>query len=314
MSETASSGPRVSVCLTHYNRPEKLSATLESLARQTRLPDEVFLWDDCSPDDPTAVAVRWKRAFPHFVYHRNDSNLNMPGNLNAVVSQATGDYIANLHDADEFDPRLIELWADSLDRYPSAGMVYCGLESPMPGANGSKFWLNPKISPVTKGTEFFEAHFLHKWSSPIWGTTMVRKSVYEKLLPFRSQFQNWADVDMWMRVSLHHDVAYVDLPLIKTDEGETPLRGFGWERVFIQHRMVEEGIRLYCAKTGRKFGSLLLLQHLNLLRRWLRHMTSGVRQRDLDRIRTGVCYLKKVLGNSVPPQIDNLQGSAVHLR
>jgi len=40
---------KVSVCLTHYNRPEKLAATLESLAAQTRAPDEVFMQDDCSP-------------------------------------------------------------------------------------------------------------------------------------------------------------------------------------------------------------------------------------------------------------------------
>jgi glycosyltransferase involved in cell wall biosynthesis len=293
--------PRISVCITHYNRPEKLKATLESLARQSRIPDEVFLWDDCSPNDPTEVARAWEHRFPHFVYHRNERNLNMPGNLNAVISQATGDYIANLHDADEFDPRLIELWADALDKYPSAGMVYCGLESPMSGANGSKFWLNAKIPPVTNGIDFFKSYFLYKWSSPIWGTTMVRKNVYEKLLPFRSQFQNWADVDMWVRISLNHDVAYVDLPLIITDEGETPLRGFDWKKIFIQHRMVEEGIRLYCDKIGRKPSHPLFIQHLNLVKRWMRHMASGVKQRDLDRLQKGVLYFGSVLRNSVLP-------------
>ena len=99
--------PRISVCLTHYNRPDKLGATLESLALQTRVPDEVFVWDDCSPNDPTYVIEEWKARFPHFVYHRNDVNLGMPGNLNAVIAQATGDYVANLHDADVFAPTLL---------------------------------------------------------------------------------------------------------------------------------------------------------------------------------------------------------------
>lgn len=293
--------PRISVCITHYNRPEKLGATLESLARQTRMPDEIFLWDDCSPNDPTEVARAWQHRFPHFVYHRNERNLNMPDNLNAVVSQATGDYIANLHDADEFDPRLIELWADALARHPSAGMVYCGLESPRPGNEPSLFWLNTDIPPITNGLEFFKTHFMHKWSSLIWGTAMVRKSVYDRLLPFRQRFQNWADVDMWMRISLNHDVAYVDLPLIKTDEGETPLRGFNWKKVFIHHRMMEDGIRLYCEKTGRNARLGLMVQHLNLLQRWMRHMASGVRCRDLGRIQKGAMFFGKVLLNSVPP-------------
>ena len=293
--------PRISVCITHYNRPEKLKATLESLARQTRIPDEVFLWDDCSPNDPTEVARAWEHRFAHFVYHRNERNLNMPGNLNAVISKATGDYIANLHDADEFDPQLIERWADALDRHPSAGMVYCGLESPIPSADRPKFWLDATIPPISNGIEFFRTRFMHKWSSVIWGTAMVRKSVYEKLLPFRAEFRNWADVDMWMRISLNYNVAYVDLPLIRTDEGETPLRGFNWEKIFIQHRMVEAGIRLFCEKTGRKPSLPLFIQRLNLVQRWMRHMASGVKQRDLDRLQKGALYFGSVLRNSVLP-------------
>jgi len=293
--------PRISVCITHYNRPEKLSATLESLARQTRMPDEIFLWDDCSPKDPTAVAMKWGKAFPHFVYHRNERNLNMPGNLNAVISQATGDYIANLHDADEFDPQLIELWADALTQHPSAGMVYCGLESPQHGHAPSKFWLNTEIPPLSNGIDFFKKHFLYKWSSPIWGTTMVRRSAYKKLLPFREEFRNWADVDMWMRISLSHDVAYVDLPLIKTDEGETPLRAFDWEKVFIQHRMMEAGIRLYCKQTGGTVRWFLAAQHQGLVWRWVRHMVSGLRSHDANRCRKGAAYFGKVFFNSVPP-------------
>jgi glycosyltransferase involved in cell wall biosynthesis len=74
--------PRISVCLTHYDRPDKLAATLESLARQTRVPDEVLLWDDCSPRDPTEVVRSFEARFPHFVYHRNERNLGMPGHRN----------------------------------------------------------------------------------------------------------------------------------------------------------------------------------------------------------------------------------------
>ena len=82
--------PKISVCLTHYERPEKLAVTLESLARQTRIPDELFLWDDCSKNDPSAIVRQWEGCFPHFVYNRNTTNLGMPGNLNAVIAQATG--------------------------------------------------------------------------------------------------------------------------------------------------------------------------------------------------------------------------------
>lgn len=91
------SRPRISVCITHYNRPESLGATLESLAKQTLQPDEIFLWDDCSPKDPTPILEQWLPRFPQMVYYRNEVNLGMPGNLNAVVAQATGDEAQHRH-------------------------------------------------------------------------------------------------------------------------------------------------------------------------------------------------------------------------
>ena len=293
--------PRISVCITHYNRPEKLGVTLESLLRQTRMPDEIFLWDDCSPKDPSEIVSKWPDKFPHFKYYRNQTNLNMPGNLNEVLSQATGDFIANLHDADEYHPRLIELWLERLIQYPSAGMVYCGLESPRPGNAPSKLWLNSKILPLNNGRDFFKKHFLYKWSSPIWGSAMVRKDVYRNLLPFDKRYHNWSDVGMWMRIAIDYDIAYVDLPLIKTDEEETPRRGFNWNQVFIQYRMTEEGIKLYCEKKNKSPKIYLFIHYINLQLRWFRHMASGVLIRDWRRIRNGGCNLYLVVTNAVPP-------------
>jgi abequosyltransferase len=83
------------------------------------------VWDDCSPRDPTAIALEWRHRFPHFVYHRNPVNLGMPGNLNAVISQATGDFVANLHDADVYAPTLLEKWAAALEQNPEAVLAFC---------------------------------------------------------------------------------------------------------------------------------------------------------------------------------------------
>ena len=68
----------ISVCVTHYNRAQKLADTLESLARQTLMPDEVFVWDDKSPVDPEPVVMQFRHRFHRLVYHRNVENLGMP--------------------------------------------------------------------------------------------------------------------------------------------------------------------------------------------------------------------------------------------
>lgn len=262
---------RVSVCITHYNRPDKLAATLESLARQTRQPDEVFLWDDHSPRDPTEVALSFKNRFRHFVYHRNEQNLRMPGNLNAVVAQATGDFVANLHDADEFHPRLLEKWEAALVKNSTAGLVFCGLDAATKSQGAAPVWIHDFVE-CSPGRSFFKNVYVASSSSPIWGTVMVRREAYARHLPFDSRFRAWADVDMWMRICGTHDIAYVAEPLIILDHSPTPARAFSWEKFLITHRMPTVNIHRIAANDVERKEWLARQQRWT--RRWyLKHLS-----------------------------------------
>ena len=278
---------RISVCLTHYDRPGKLAATLESLANQTLRPDEVFLWDDCSPQDPKEIADRFSGRFPRFVYHRNPRNLGMPGNLNAVIAQATGDYVANLHDADAFHPQLLEKWARMLDRYPTAGLVFCGLDATRDNPAGPEMVV-PDIVPLTPGPMFFDRWFVGGRRSIIWGTVMVRKSVYDRLLPFASRYHNWADVDMWMRICRHHDIAYVREPLIELDNTHTRQRQFSWFRMLLMQEMCFANIRATYADDQQAMQAALDRQKQCLRMSYLRFLAGSIKWFDIPRLWTGV--------------------------
>ena len=274
----------ISVCLTHYNRPNKLAATVESLARQTRVPDEVLLWDDHSLRDPTEIALSFRNRFPKFIFHRNTHNLNMPGNLNAVLAGASCDYVANLHDADIFRPDLIEKWAAALDRHDSAGFVFCGLDTRHDNPFGGQISL-PDIPALTVGREFFEKWFMGNANSVIWGTVMARKCIYDKLLPFNEKYRNWADVDMWMRMCQLADVAYVPEPLIILDNTQTKLRAFSWYKVIVMQEMIGENIQRHYANDIAALSMALEKQRSVLFRRLLRHLAGR-----LIRCRLGAFY------------------------
>src|SRR5712691_5136466 len=92
--------PKVSAVLTTYNRAASLSVTLDSILAQTFSDFELIVSDDCSSDDTTAVVQDYIRRDRRVRYRRNEKNLKMPGNLNAAIAEATGEYIANLHDGD----------------------------------------------------------------------------------------------------------------------------------------------------------------------------------------------------------------------
>lgn len=252
---------RLSVCLTHFDRVDRLGATLESLAAQTVRPDEVLVWDDASPGDPAAVVATFRGAFPRLVFHRNPRNLGMPGNLNAVLAEARGRYIANLHDADRFHPTLLERWAGALDANPTAGFAFCRVG----GRNAAQERRLVGCAPLVPGLEFYRRYFLNSWrgSSPVWGTVMARRTVYEQLLPFDAQFGAVADVDMWMRCCFVADVAFVDAALIETDTGSHFVRGVNWGLVHALRRLHSTNLARYAARTDRPVWPLWLRHRIN---------------------------------------------------
>ena len=277
--------PKISVCLTHYERPEKLAVTLESLARQTRIPDELFLWDDCSKNDPSAIVRQWEGCFPHFVYNRNTTNLGMPGNLNAVIAQATGDYVANLHDADVFSPTLLEKWSEALDRYDTAALVFCE-DSRRDNPLFDRVWPSPDA--ISSGRDFFRRFYLGRIDSIIWGTVMMRRSAYAELLPFKSEYKNWADVDMWMRACGWGDIAYVNEKLITLDHTPTALRRFSFAREALVQRMIKANIEMLF--TNGELIEARKLQAATWRRHWLRWMLGGLRHGDFGRLIEGMRF------------------------
>jgi glycosyltransferase involved in cell wall biosynthesis len=287
--------PKLSVCITTYNRAALLDQTLKTVAAQTRTPDEVVVSDDCSPDDTARVAGAWKAAFPRFLYRRNERNLNMPGNLNAAIEASSGEYIANLHDGDAYDPTILEKWEAALDRCPSAGFVFCGIAGwPIRRVSRDGIILHD-VAPVTRGREFFERHLLHKLTSIVWGTVMARRSAYDALLPFDSEFGFVSDVDMWMRMCRDYDVAYVREPLIHLNHDVTRERRpgeFNWNHLDACRRMQEANIgRMYADDPVR------LAREHRIHRRviqvyWTRRLLGRIRWRDWDGLRKGLALAR----------------------
>ncbi len=283
---------KLSVCITAYSREKGLFRTLKSLSEQTRPPDEVIVSDDCSPDDPKDVVRQWSGSFRNFHYNRNRQNLNMPGNLNLAISLARGTYIANLHDADEFDPTLLEKWEHALDVYTTAGFVFSGVGTiPQTGCI-NRVDLHP-VPPFMKGIEFFEKHILHRFSSYVWGTVMARRTAYEELLPFDAKYGPYSDVDMWTRMCINHDVAYVREPLILLDNSPSTWRNFNWQRIEIIRQMQRNNIRRFYANTPERFSFEMKRHNKVLIREYLRRILGRIRHGDIDGVLEGISLLRR---------------------
>jgi len=279
---------KLTVIVTTYNRANKLDRTLAAIHSQTRQPDELIVSDDCSTDDTSVVALDWKDKFKNYRYVRNDRNLYMPGNLNAAMALAGGEYIANLHDADTFHPELLAKWEKALDDYPSAGFVFCGSEDRFEDRRRKSVIHVHEIPPISTGKQFFEMQYVGGLSGPVWGTVMGRRLVYSKLGPYDPNCAWISDVDMRMRMCKDYDVAYVKEPLLVLDNEMNAERKFRWSRLLLHDKIVNTNIRRIFSDDEHKIERLLAIQRNYFRRRYFRIMIG--RLYHCDWIQMGVGF------------------------
>ena len=87
--------PKLSVCLSTYNRAGWVKRNLENIYSQVsseREDVEIFVVDNTSPDNTPEVVGPYLRK-SNFRYHRNEKNVGMLGNLAVTAQRARGEYI-----------------------------------------------------------------------------------------------------------------------------------------------------------------------------------------------------------------------------
>jgi glycosyltransferase involved in cell wall biosynthesis len=93
---------KISIALCTYNGEQYLWEQLDSIARQTLLPDEVIVFDDCSSDGTIGLLTKFRETatFPVRI-HQNENNLGSTRNFEQAILLCGGDIIA-LCDQDDF--------------------------------------------------------------------------------------------------------------------------------------------------------------------------------------------------------------------
>jgi glycosyltransferase involved in cell wall biosynthesis len=221
----------ISVVLVTYNRAGMLPATIESILDQTKSDFELVISDDCSSDATEDVCRKYEARDERVRYRRNTQRMLMPGNLNAALAEVRGEFVANLHDGDYYDPTLLEQWHAALQECPDAAFVFNAYRHL--AADGSvREVTREELPPCFPGRVLLEDIYFRRWrfGSPIWGTVMARRAAYDAVGPFDERFGFYADVDMWMRLAEHYSVAYVDKPLLTLPSRDAVPRLFSLAR------------------------------------------------------------------------------------
>jgi glycosyltransferase involved in cell wall biosynthesis len=178
---------RISVALCTYNGARFLPAQLESILAQTRQPDEVHVFDDCSTDNSVELLVRFaaQAAFPVQIY-RNAERKGSILNFEQAIRACSGTLIALSDQDDIWHPERLRRSEEALQQHPGAGAVFTdGLLIDEAGEpTGKRLWERFIFTPedqrrlragdyiplarqrfITGATMMFRAQYL-PWISP----------------------------------------------------------------------------------------------------------------------------------------------------
>src|SRR5438445_9575934 len=201
--------PKVSVCIPTYNRSSYLARTVSTVLAQTFKDYELIVVDNASDDDtPQVVAALTD---PRIRYYRNESNLGMVGNWNRCVQLAQADYVAILHDDDLWSEHYLARVVPVLDHHGNVGLVYSAaviVDGDGKPHHVHTHWTDNRI--VNGRLEFSELIVNNRILCP---TVTVRRMCYERRGVFDESVLLGADWEMWLRICLYYDVAYIAEPL-----------------------------------------------------------------------------------------------------
>lgn len=197
---------KISIALCTYNGAKFLREQLESLARQTRQPDELIISDDDSADETIKIAERFANEVSFAVkINVNENRLGYIKNFEKAITLCAGDLIFLCDQDDVWHVDKLEIFEREFEKNPDAGLIFCNAnladENLEPLGKDVRAWLGftPRVEQLFKDGKVLPKLFNQNYSP---GFTMAFRAKYKSLiLPLPADVY-WVVHDYWIALLL----------------------------------------------------------------------------------------------------------------
>lgn len=202
--------PLVSVCIPARNCGRYLGEALESVAAAGRADIEVVVFDDASTDATWQVARA--HASPRVRCFRHRRQVGIPANRNSCLAEARGRHIAWLDGDDRLLPGALDALIDVVETRPEVGLVHGAFQVIAEDGRRLPDWPLPFDRDVVERgpCAFREMVLMNYVTAPV----LVRRACHRGAGPYALDIgPGSTDWEMWLRMSLDTDLAYLSRPL-----------------------------------------------------------------------------------------------------
>jgi glycosyltransferase involved in cell wall biosynthesis len=116
---------KFSIAMSTFNGARHLRQQLDSIAGQTRLPDELVICDDGSTDTTRAIIAEFAASVSFRVHsYFNDQNLGSTKTFERAIHYCEGDLISLCDQDDVWMPERLARLETEFDRTPDVGLIF----------------------------------------------------------------------------------------------------------------------------------------------------------------------------------------------
>ena len=191
----------ITVVIPAFKARNFLAEALASVAAQTRMPDEVIVVDDASPEPIDDIVGRFQAAsgFPPLRVVRHERNQGLGATRNTGIRQATGDWVALLDHDDLWKPEhLAALVAAIGSEHADLGFATSELFVEENGARRITGAWGPDSDTwkQTPAWSLFQKNFIQP------SATLIRRSALLEVNGFDTdpRVHMCEDLDLWLRL------------------------------------------------------------------------------------------------------------------
>ena len=187
------SHPEISVLMSVYNGERYVEESIDSVLNQSFVDFELIVINDGSTDETAQCIERAHKGDSRvIVTHQPRQGLGKA--LNCAASRARGKYLARQDADDVSHADRLALQVLFLEENPTLGAVGTGSD-----VLNEHDQVIGRLS-VPHGTNQVERGLLSLRATPVHGSMMMRRRVFEELNGYRAAFHLAQDYDLWLRM------------------------------------------------------------------------------------------------------------------
>ncbi|WP_041249142.1 glycosyltransferase family 2 protein [Geobacter metallireducens] len=287
---------KLSVAICTYNGERFLREQLDSIARQTRLPDELILCDDGSSDRTLQIIDNFASSAPFEVKSsRNVSNIGSTKNFERAIGLCDGDIIALSDQDDVWHRDKLEVIERAFLDAPLTGAVFTNGAvvgddlSPLGYTLWDTFRFKKKQQSCFKKGRALEVLLNH---DVVTGATMAfRSALRDIVVPIPVEWVH----DAWIALltSIYSKIDFIDKNLIDYRQHSNQQIG-SVKKNFTDHKNVAQSITDYYAQISKYE---MLLDHIRCLNQVPNDYAIGKLHDKIEHmeVRNSICTSPKII-------------------